>query len=174
MSGLESQALIECPLTGEVVEPTDVDGMAEIYHRLDGQIRALQSVTYRIRGALGALAQSGGLTRRVRGERHRVMLTMPSPSWDQGVLKEVWRAHPVLAPQYLRVAKIDPIAKELKKLRAESGPAEFGAFRDLILSAEGPPTGLPRVKLETSTEDELEEQGRRLQIDLEASLGEGE
>lgn len=164
-------ALIEDPTSGVHLSSTDVDGLAEAYDRIERVQRDLRAASTLIRIAIGRQATADTRTQRVRGEKHRIKVEMPDPVWSQPRLKELWSEHPVLAPKFLRIEKLGPIAREVTKLRSESGPVEFNTFRDRLLAAEEAPTAPPRIVIESATEVELDEQEREIGTALAFSLG---
>lgn len=157
---------IEDPTTGVQVPTSDIDELAEAHDRIERSLRVLQAAAKLIRMAIARRASQEARTVRVRGERHRLRVEWPPMNWAQPVLKALWAAHPVLAPKYLRIDRLAPQAREIAKLRKESGPDEFMTFRERLLAAEEPSTAPPRVVLETATTTELEEQRE----DLESAL----
>jgi hypothetical protein len=133
---------------GEVIRDTDVDTMADAYRYLGAQIGRCQVARQRIAHALASLSPGDQKTRRVRGQRLRVKIEMPDPTWDAAALRHLWGAYPDWAPQYLTITGFRPVAKELKKLENEAGPVEFACFRAELFQARRPPTGAPRITVE--------------------------
>lgn len=158
------------PTTGEVIDPKNVDQLAEAYAKIDALAREYGEALRAIRTALGELSEGDARTRRVRGEHHRVKLEMQPPNWNQKKLREAWDGFPKLAEEFIRIERFAPKLREVKKLDSESGNESFEIFKALILSAEEPSTSPPRVVLETDSEAEKSEQEWRLRAALKASL----
>lgn len=150
MTELESLPDLIDPSTGELLDPACVDALAEAHERLKAKEAELCASRQLIARRLAALTEGTAKTRRLRGERTRVKVEMPEPGWNQSQLKSVLNAYPLIAPKYLRIGSVYPIARELAKLRNETGDDSFGNFRDMVLAAELPPSGAPRITIEES------------------------
>ena len=136
------------PTTGEIIDLENVDAMAAAYERIAALSRQLWGAKAAIAKALGDLTEGETKTRRLRGERCRVRVEMPKDSYDSGMLKEALNAYPEHGKLYLRIARVEPIAKEVKKLANETGPADFMQFKTMVLGANQGPTGTPRITVE--------------------------
>lgn len=169
----ESNDTIIDPTTGEVIDRKNVDQLAEAYGRIDAAYREMGDSLKSIRMAFAELSYGDARTRRVRGERHRVRLEMPANTWNQKKLREAWDDFPAIAQEFIRIERLAPKLREVKKIQEESGPRDFLAFRKLLLEAEEPSNAPPRVTLESDTETERAEQEWALRGALKASLGEG-
>lgn len=166
----DEETTIHDPLTGEQVDISDPDALAEAYVRIEATVRDMSAALRSIRRAFGDLSSGSARTRRVRGQRHRVRVEMPAPTWDQLKLKTAWIMWPKLAQEFIRIERFAPKLIEVRKLREETGAPEFEAFRNLLLDAEEEPTQPPRIFVETSTESELKEQEWALRGALKASV----
>lgn len=164
---------ISDPITGEEIEPTDVDALAEAFARATKFSREVSTFVRLVKAAFGDLAKGDARTQRVNGERHRVQVVLPYSRWDQRRLAELWEEHPLLSARYLK-EKVEvtyqPLLKEIGKLRNESGPGPFMLFREELLACEQEPTDAPTVKVETPTVDELEDQQREIASAIAHSL----
>lgn len=136
------------PLTGEVLDISSADGLIHAYQQLSDVDRLIYSAKIIIRTALKHMATEGGKTRRVAGDKHTAMLTMPDAKWDNTKLKELWQKFPSLREKYLRIDRLAPNLNEVKKLKATTCEGELANFRALLLAAESPADGLPSVKVE--------------------------
>lgn len=163
------------PTTGEEIDPTDVDALAEAVIRLEDLSRKVRVALAEMRIAIGQVVRvdSDAATWRVRGRRHRIKVVLPGSNWDQATLKRAIVEYGRLAARYIRPEVFGVVAKEIKKLRRETGGIQnptFNAFKDLLLGAERPTTAAPKVELESSTSEEIEQQGEQLGHDLIASV----
>lgn len=145
LPGLE----IECPLTGEIIEPNDVDGLIDCYERLKLKNDQIYAVLLKIRLALAAQTEGDAKTRRVQGRRRRAVVEMPSESWEQSILKEAFNSFPQYRDQVLKIDTIGVKLREYKKLVNTSGPPDLTTFRDMVARANRGQTGTPTVKVET-------------------------
>ena len=136
------------PITGELVNVTDVDQLVESYQRISEVDSRLYKAKCAIRAALGKLTTGKSKTRRVRGALHRVIVEMPDANWDNSILKEAWASYPGFAQKFLKIGRIDVKIREFKKLANEFGKPAFESFKAMLLAAQKPPTGLPRIIIE--------------------------
>jgi len=136
------------PLDGEAIEPDDVDGLIDLYEQIDALDERLYTTKLQIREALAAQSEGDKKTRRVAGHRRRAKLTFPSDGWDNSILKEAWESYPQFRDEYLRINKIDPRVREVKKLIDTAGPPDLTSFRDMVSSAQREATSPPTVKIE--------------------------
>lgn len=168
-------ACIADPLTGEQIEVSNVDAMAEAYDRMEQRRTELEGAMKAIRIAIAALSagDAKSKTRRVRGERHTVKIELPDAHWDQSALKTAWEQYPELAREYVRIERFAPKLREITKLRNTEGSGVFPSFKALVLGAEQAPTALPRITIETDTSRELSEQEGRITGAMVASLKRG-
>lgn len=140
---------IICPLTGEIVELSDVDGLAEMYERLDKHNKQIYAVLIKLRQSLFDLTEGDAATRRIRGRRRQVKVTMPSVKFEQSVLKALWESHPDLAHEFMRISQVDVKLREFNKLEnMTSDDPAFVYFRDTLTNACRGRDGLPSVAVE--------------------------
>lgn len=143
------------PLTGEIVDPKDVDQLAEALQRCSAELDRLHRWHWVLRKHIAEHApDSDTKTRRVRGRRYRLVLTYPDSCWDQSILKEAWNAYPQYRDQLLRIERIAVKKRELRKARNESGPPDWELFRKMILDAERPSNAPPTVKIEEGPDED--------------------
>lgn len=143
---------IVCPVTGELVELTDVDGLIDVFERVKkAQVELVEPLRFAemtIRRALGNLTQGETRTRRVAGRRRKAVVEMPGDAYDQSVLKEAFNSYPQFRDEYLRIESIAPKLREVKKLLGTAGPPELMQFRSMVEAANRGPIGTPTVKVE--------------------------
>lgn len=136
------------PIGGEILDISTVDGMVEAYQQL-GQIkRAVYVAEDVIKTAMAAKATEGGKTRRIAGDEHQAVLTMPSDKWNNAALKQLWERFPDLREKYLRITEVAPNMTEVKKLEGTTCEGELFKFRALLLAAREPASGQPSIKIE--------------------------
>lgn len=136
------------PTTGEVIDRGDADSLIDAFERIKAADAELYAAKTEVVRALAALTTGEAKTRRVAGQRRLVALEFPSPEFTNSILKEAWHAFPKFAPIYLRIGTVEPVAKEVKKLRETSGPSDLEMFKKLVLGAERPSTRNPSIKIE--------------------------
>jgi hypothetical protein len=138
------------PLTEAIIPPDDVDQMIDAYQEMKCFGDRLYAAQIAIRTKLADITkgQTEAKTRRVQGRRRKAKIEMPSPGWDQSILKEAWNAYPQLRDQCLKIDTVGVKAREWKKLAETAGVPEVETFRDMIKAAVKPPTGAPTITIE--------------------------
>lgn len=136
------------PITGELLDPADIDSLIDAYERIDARDKQHYAAKLAIRQALASRTEGDAKTRRVQGHRRKAIVEMPSDSWDQAKLKQIWELYPDLREQCLKIDSIGVKLREYKKLVNTSGTPEFQAFRDNVTAANKGQTGTPTVKIE--------------------------
>jgi hypothetical protein len=140
---------IVCPLTGEIADVKDADGLIDLFERLKEKNDAIYAAMLRCRTALSELTEGDAATRRVRGKRRAAKIEMPKVSFEQSVLKELWNSHPELAVEYLKIESIGVQMTPYKKLVNTTGTgADFKYFRDALTAACRGRAGTPSVTVE--------------------------
>lgn len=137
------------PITGEIVDTKDIDGLIDSYERICNLDSSLYVAKQRIRESLAALSEGPAKTRRVQGHRRKAKVEMPADSWDQTKLKQIWEMYPDLRGQALKIDSIGVKLTEYKKLVNTTGTPELEAFRDNVTSANKGPTVLATIKIES-------------------------
>lgn len=138
---------IECPVTGEVVSRTDVEGLAETLDRIDHQLGELRAAQNVVRQAIGERAHGKARTERVMGEQGSVLrVEWPDDSWDQPTLKRVYESG--YGKELLRIARVEIDKRAYKKAQGTMGPADYERVKAEIESARRPPSQAPRVRIE--------------------------
>lgn len=149
IGGIGGQPLeIECPLTGEIVDADDVDGMIDLYESLKSKNDRIYSTLIRLRVALASLTEGDAKTRRIAGNRRTAKVEMPSDSYDGKMLRQAWDQYEEFRDDYLKIESIGVQGREVKKLVNTTGTDELNAFRDLITKANRGPTGTPTITVE--------------------------
>lgn len=136
------------PLTGEVVDRKDRDGLIAAFDRTQQKDRELYAFKRALAFALAALTDGEKKTRRVLGHTRCAKVEMPDESLDQSKLKEAYGRFPRFREMYLRIESIGIVAKEWKKALETSGEEDFEAFKSVVKSAIRPPTATPRITVE--------------------------
>lgn len=138
------------PLTEAIIPPDDVDQMIDAYQEMKAFGDRLYAAQIAIRQKLADITkgQTEAKTRRVQGRRRKAKIEMPSPGWDQSILKEAWNAYPQLRDQVLKIDTVGVKAREWKKLAETAGAPEVEMFRNMIKAAVKPPTGAPTITIE--------------------------
>lgn len=131
------------------IDPDNIDGLIAAYARIDRQIDDLIAAKTNIRAIVKEKVKHlKTKTRRLAGTSLAFKVTMPDDSWEQEKLRKVWNTFQDLAPQYLKISEISPIAAEVKKLENTAGEGGFEEFREAVLAAKREPTALPTLSIE--------------------------
>lgn len=133
---------------GRQVDPDDIDGLIDAYEESKAVADQWYAFNRRIRELIGKHAEGEGKTLRVRGHERRAKLTLPDDGWDQSILKEAFNAYPQFRDEVLSIASLRVKAREWKKIKNETGPADFETFRSMIENANKGPQGLPTITIE--------------------------
>ena len=136
------------PLDGRIVDPTNADSLIDSFEAAKEFADRLWDWQKQLRQLIAALTEGDAKTRRVRGEKRRAKVTMPSDAWDQSILKEAWNAYPKFRDEFLTIATLRVRMRELKKMNEETGPDDFESFRAIVQNANLGPQGLPSVSIE--------------------------
>jgi len=138
------------PLSGELLDTKNVDGLIDAWEDLQAEEQRLRAARMAIALRLAEQAPREGdsHTTRLRGNRRKVRIEYPADSWDQSVLKEAWHAYPAFRDEYLRISEVSVNLREYSKALRENGPEPFGCFKRMLQSANRGPTGTPRIVVE--------------------------
>lgn len=148
-SGLDIDNEFVCPLTGEVVEYSDIDGMIDTYERLKAKSDQMYACMISIREQLASKTVGDAVTRRVQGKRRRVKVESPDVKFEQSILKELMNSHPHIAKDYLRVAQVNVLMTAYNKLvNTASSEPDYTFFRDTLTKACNGRVGTPTIKIE--------------------------
>lgn len=142
-------AVITHPETGEVFDPlaADTDTLLTWFadlQQLETQTRVARRV---IAERIAALTEGTAKTRRVRGNRMRAKVTMPPDTWDGSTLKQLWTDYPEYR-RYLRIARVEPNMREVKKMQNETGPERFRVFKADLNGANRGAIRAPSITIE--------------------------
>jgi len=141
-------AEIEDPLTGELIDVSDVDALISCFENLKATAEQITYARGLIAQALAAKTESVTKTRRIAGKTRIAKIEMPSVKWDNAKLKEAYHAYPKFRDQYLRIAEVAPDMVQLNKLRNMTGEPDLETFKKIVLAAERPATGNPSITIE--------------------------
>lgn len=144
---LEDFDLID-PLTGEVLDRDDIDGLISAYARLKSVNDRCYAVLLELRRILASKTEGDAKVRRVRGRSRVAKVEFPSDSWDQSLLKEAFNAYPQHRDSVLKIDSIGVMLREYRKLVNSSGEPDFNSFRDMVTKANRGQTGTPTVTVE--------------------------
>lgn len=124
------------PLTGEIIEQT-YDDLAENIHMVNEYIKHLSYFVRQARVILAEMSPKAedSYTSYARGEKYRIKIVYPANQWDNNSLQNAWNFYPEYR-QYLRISKIEPNMREIKKLKKEIGDSNFQKFKEIVLAAE--------------------------------------
>lgn len=141
---------IMCPITAELIAPTDVDGLIDMLERIKALDQDLQLARVQAIRALASMTEGTTKTRRVAGKVRVAKVEMPDTTWNQSKLKEAWNSYPEFAKQYLRIGSIEVQKREWKKFAGTSvvGNPPLEQFQTMVAEAEMPATANPRVTIE--------------------------
>ena len=146
------------PVTQEIIDLNSLDEMVDAYRRLKPQMEKIQNSMYILRKSIGAMTQGETKTRRVRSDRYKVKVELPSTTFEQSMLKEAWNPYPIYREDYLKIDTIGVKRRELDKMRGTTGSDAFGSFRKMVLDAERESWQAPTVTIEEDmTRDAMED-----------------
>lgn len=137
-----------CPVTGEVVDETDADALIDCLDRIQKRAREIYAAKELVVLALACMTEGDAKTRRVEGRRRKAKITMPSDSWDQSILKEVWNAYPDHRDRFLRLGTVAVNLREWKKLQNTTAPKDVDQIKKMLDRANRGATGNPSVRIE--------------------------
>ncbi len=136
---------IVCPVSGEIVDGDDIDGLLAMFQRIQRVRDTMESQLRDLKAHLWNMTTSENKTRYLMGQRLEAKLQEPRASWDQSLLKELWNSFPDLALRYMRISTLSPNLREVDAMRRADGNPQFEGFKKIFLSAERPPTSWPIV-----------------------------
>jgi len=117
---------------GEILSATDPLRLAPAFAEakaLESQAKGWSAI---LKAAIVKLVEhtpGRGRTRRLSAAGVTIKVTLPKEEIDAKTLMEAWTKWPELAPKYLRIAEVAPIAVEVEKLWGTTGDAELEAFK---------------------------------------------
>ena len=140
-------------------EAGDIDGMAIMLTNVKAEIAKLRATECILRTQLANMTTGDAKTRRLVGEMVKLKIEMPSDMWQQSVLKTLWVDDVEMSSIYLRVDRLAPNLREVKKLENASGNARFAEYKRRLLSARQASTSLPVVTVENAEDLTSETKG---------------
>lgn len=140
---------IASPLDGRLIDKADPDAIIDAYEEAKQALDSLYQYQRELRAAAAELVKDGdGKTRRIKGRKRLAKLTMPTESWNQSILKEVWNSYPDKREELLRISTLAVNKRNFKKAVTTIGPDDYNNFVKMVQSAEVPPSGLPTITIE--------------------------
>lgn len=144
-----TEILIDDPITGELIDPENVDQMIDRLEAIQLKSSLYYAVTMRLRRAIAAKTEGDTVTRRIAGANRKAKIIMPDESFEQSILKELWNSHPILAAEYLKIERLAVKLREYKKLlTTSSDQADFLFFKEALIRANVGRVGTPRIEIE--------------------------
>lgn len=131
------------PQTGEILEPTNPEHLAPAFAVAKGLESAAKAWASILKEAIVKLVKDTpgkGRTRRLSAAGVTIKIELPKEEIKPAVLREAWERWPKLAPKYLRIATVAPIAVEVEKLWNTVGDPELEAFKAHLRSGLVPGT----------------------------------
>lgn len=137
------------PVTGKTISPSSADELIDAVQWIKDTEAAVRMFKQAVYGELVRMAKDVATrTKRVSGEKRRVVLEMPSDSWDRGVLKFLFHSRPEYRERFLRISEVAVNLIEFKKALNEVGTDGFGEYFAELKAANLGPKGLPTVTIE--------------------------
>jgi hypothetical protein len=142
------------PTTGAEIPIDDIDAMVDAYERVKNMSDTLYKAQLAFRYALGSETEGDTKTRRLRGKRRCVAVTLPGIKYTGSLLKQAWADYGTdpedvkIRDELLRVDAIGVKAREWKKARGTKGTDRFEALKAIIARAEELSDSPPVVKIE--------------------------
>lgn len=135
-------------LSGEIIDTSTTDGLITALERVNSLDAQVYAAKLAIKQAIALKAQGGTKTQRVAGETRIAKVEFPSDKWNTSALKDAWEKFPQFRGDYLRIAKVDPQLREVKKLAETYGTPELEEFKKVVLGANEGPSGSPTITIE--------------------------
>lgn len=139
------------PITGSMVDMDDIDSIIRACEDCKSLMADLKTFDDTVRRRAGEFAKGTSKTRRIQGAELQAKIEMPDETWDQPLLKSLWAEpkYEKFRERYLKLGSVNVAKTEFNKLKGLSSDDEtFAVFQSLLLSAEKPATGAPRVTME--------------------------
>lgn len=135
---------------GELFDPGNIDELAEAVIAAKRLLEVARQFEYQVRTAIASHAKFEGdcKTVRVRGDKYRLIVTLPDDSWDQAALRDIVEMHPGFAKDVIKPAGLKVAIREYKKIMNESGNEPFLEFKQALLAANKGKIGLPKVAID--------------------------
>lgn len=136
------------PVKNVTIPVNDHDAMIDAWERIDRLCAKLNSHRMKLRLELWNRTTGNAKTRRLRGHRRVAKLVEADDNLDQKKLKDANSNFPEFAEEFLRIERLAIKKREFKKAKETEGTERFNQFRELVKSAVGKPTGLPKITIE--------------------------
>lgn len=144
-----ASALLMNPNTGKRVDPDDIDGLIDALEIVKQHMTRVFTHKAVLEEALFArVSELKTKTRRVKGERRKVRIEMPSDRQDNDRLKVIVEKYKVIWPQLIRVATYSIKMREFKKALNTEGNEAWNEYRDAVKTAILEPTAKPKFIIE--------------------------
>jgi hypothetical protein len=103
--------------TGEEIAHDDMDALIASYERASDLYVLAKDARYQLQALIGAHAKGDTRTQRLRTKDGvEVLVERHAVSYRQAALKRLWKEYPTFAKRYLRIERIAPALREIKKL----------------------------------------------------------
>lgn len=120
--------MIVDPTTGEIVNDTDVDELAEALLRIQDAAGRMWDVARAIKTKIADMAQHGVTTKtkHLRGQKYVAEVVDGDLQWSQPLLKKAWAEFPQeVRDELLRIGEVAVNMRSYKLWQATSGSPEF-------------------------------------------------
>ena len=144
---------IKHPFRGSEADVMDVDQLCEMLVKVQEEKGRLQACEWELRSALAMLTDGDAKTRKVVGSKYRATVTWPPDRWNQATLAELYATDINRSWNYIAVGSYKPQLKNIGRMEATSGNAEFEEFKSVLLNARQRATSPPSVKVDEAAGD---------------------
>lgn len=123
--------------TGEEVIKTP-DELAPAFVEAQGRLKASAEWRDDLKLAIVDLVKDSpgkGRTRRLEGAGVVIKVVLPGVEYDRAALRDLWAKYPTIAPKYLKIAEVTPIAVEVEKLLGTTCAGELMEFAQALHKA---------------------------------------
>lgn len=143
---------ILCPMTGELIERTNTDGLVGLWARLTEFNKRMKYAFTVVKDAFAAkvdTSPAAAKTQRVETLAHRVKVELSDITFDQPTLRSLMERFPVWAKEVMKVETIKVSMVEYNKLaKTKSDDPERQEFIDALVRACKGRTGSPQITIE--------------------------
>jgi len=143
------EPLWTCPITGSIIDPTNIDKLIETVYLIKEQVSDLQFHATKCKSLLVAMDDdTKSKTTRVQGESSVVKIVKPDAGWDQQALAAIMHVHPRLSEKIVKVDKLKVMKRELDKFMRTSGGESVELLKESLKQANLGPSRAPTVTVE--------------------------
>ena len=147
--GIASVATVTHPFrTKLIADVANIDDMIDMLRGVQGELKSLRVCEGLLRQHLGFLTTGDLRTRRLVTDKFVAKVVLPSDSWSQSPLKELWRDDPEQSEVYLQIATLAPKMIEVKKMENATGNERFEVYKAKLLGARSASTAPPTITIE--------------------------